>query len=66
MNYVTPADQIIFLEKRVGELESKIEELLGLCKNCNRLFTEIMPQAGKLVFQDYGLLNETLMQLHKL
>jgi hypothetical protein len=36
-----------------------------LVSMANPIMNEIMPQAGKLVFQDYGRLNELLMHLTK-
>lgn len=47
----------------IAKLEAKIDHLTSVCVNANKLLDEIMPQAGRLVFQNYALLNETLMAL---
>ena len=39
--------------------------LLLACKQLLQLMEEVLPQAGKLVFQDYGLLNNALINADK-
>jgi hypothetical protein len=52
--------------RRVIEMEQAIRNMQACIDMADKFFSEVLPQASKLVFQDYAMLNELGIALTKL
>jgi len=48
------------------KLKAEVAEMQSCIDMADRFYSEVLPQAGKLVFQDYAMLNELGIALNKL
>ena len=53
-------------KEECAELEAEVKRLRGTGSKALRILDELLPQLGGIVLQDYGMLNEVMMELRAL